>query len=205
MIETTDEWTKNVKRNERIDLSFEVTKIVMKVIAKILFGTDVDNIPQIPYSNPKTGQTTNLSLEEFYFQYTRNEFDGYSDPKGSLLPFLSQYGLIIEPYKSNYKNNRVFAESIRNFMTKTKDTESIYKRLEALGKFTDDAILYDMIMLLFAGFDTLSHLIASSLYQLKSKIFSLIIQFKNVFFIQTQMYLFLDLLFYIYIVKYYYS
>ena len=50
MIATTDEWAKTVNRNQRIDISLEVSRIVFRVIAKILFGDDVDTMPPIPYT-----------------------------------------------------------------------------------------------------------------------------------------------------------
>ena len=99
MIEATDEWAKSVKKNEEIDLSLECSKIIFAVIAKILFGKDVDNMLPIPYISPKTGKTTYLSPWDFYFQYGKDEFDGYTNPKGCFFPFLAKYGLA-EPYWS---------------------------------------------------------------------------------------------------------
>lgn len=61
----------------------------------------------------------------------------------------------------------MFAEALSQFLTKTKDTGSVYKRIEALGKYSKDEILLDMITIIFAGFDTISHLICSALYWLK--------------------------------------
>ena len=77
-----------------------------------------------------------------------------------------KYGLV-EPYKTNLKNNRSFSNAFKNFVLKTKDTESVYKKLESLGKFSQDVLLIDTIMLLFAGFDTLAHFLSSCLYYLK--------------------------------------
>ena len=166
MIETTDEWAKTVNRNQRINISLEVSRIVIRVITKILFGDDVDTIPLIPYISHETGETKNMILEEFYFQYTRDEFNGYISPKGKIFPFLVKYGLV-EPYKSNLKNHESFFDAIRKFVAQTKDTKSVYKRLEALGKFPKEVLVADTVMLLFAGFDTLSHWITSCLFQLK--------------------------------------
>ena len=166
MIATTDEWAKTVNRNQRIDISLEVSRIVFRVIAKILFGDDVDTMPPIPYISYETGETKSMIFEEFYFQYTRDEFDGYLSPKGKFLPFLAKYGLV-EPYKSNLKNHESFFDAIRKFVAQTKDTESVYKRLEAIGKFSQEVLVADTVMLLFAGFDTISHLITSCLFQLK--------------------------------------
>ena len=127
MIETVDKWSKNVKRDQRIDLSLEVTKIVFKIIAKILFGTDLDNMPPIQYKSPKTGENLNLDMGEFFLQYSRDEFEGSLNPKQILLPFISQFALA-EPYKSNKINNRSFFEAIKSFTKVTKDTESVYKK-----------------------------------------------------------------------------
>ena len=66
MLEVVDEWIATVKKDERIDLSLEITKIVFKIITKILFGTDVDKMKPILYLSPKTGKFINMTLEEFY-------------------------------------------------------------------------------------------------------------------------------------------
>ena len=166
MIDATDKCLKSIKRDEQINISFEVTKIIFRIIAKIIFGADVDWMPPIQYTSPKTGETSKLPLEEFYFRYAQDEFDGYMSSKGVLLPLFAKYNLI-EPYKSNYKNNRSLLNSIRDFLATTKDSESVYKRVEALGKFSYEAILNDMVMLLFGGFDTTSHLVWECLYWLK--------------------------------------
>ena len=168
MIATTDEWAKKVNRNQRIDISLEVSRIVFRVIAKILFGDDVDTMPPIPYISYKTGETKSMIFEEFYPHYLRDEFDGYMSPKGKLLPFLAKYGLA-QPYKSNLKNRESLFDAIRKFTAQTKDTESVYKRLEALGKFSKEVLVVDTVMLLIAGFDSTSILITSCLFQLKKK------------------------------------
>ena len=107
MIETVDEWAKNVKRNQKIDLSLEITKIVFKVISKILFGTDLDKMPPIQYKSPKTGEISSMNMDEFYFRYTRDEFDGLSNPKRVIIPFATLLRLV-EPYHTNKINNRSF-------------------------------------------------------------------------------------------------
>ena len=132
-IQTVDEWAKNVKRNIRMDLTLELTKIVFKVIAKILFGTDLDNMPPIQYKSPKTGEILNLDMDEFFLQYSRDEFNGALNPKQILIPFISKFALV-EPYKSNKINNRSFFEAIKSFTKVTKDTESVYKKTRGSWK-----------------------------------------------------------------------
>lgn len=160
MLETTDEWIKSVKRNETLDLSFEMMKIVFKFITKMLFGTDVDQMKPIPYISPKTGKLEDMSLEKFYLTYPRDEFDGYLSFKGIFAPFFEQYG-VSEPYSSNVKNRRALVSELKDFTSKTTDTNSVYKRLEALCNFTQDDLISDASALLFAGFDTITHLVVS--------------------------------------------
>ena len=126
MIETTDEWIKTVKRNEKIDLSFEIMKIVFKFITKMLFGSDVDQMKPIPYISPKTGELEDFSLEKFYLTYPRDEFDGYISLKGIFFPFLERYGLS-EPYQSNLKNRSALFNELKDFTSKTKDKNSVPK------------------------------------------------------------------------------
>ena len=166
MIETTDEWAKSVKRNDLIQISLESAKIVFRVFSKIILGSDVENIPPILYTSPTTGETQNLPLVEFYFRYLKDEFDASFNPKGAIFPFLESFALS-EPFKSNLKNNKSYFDALREFIKMTKDTESVYKRLESQGKFDQDTLLKDTSLLLFAGFDTTSRLISSCLYFLK--------------------------------------
>ena len=123
-------------------------------------------MPHIPYISHETGETKNMIFGDFYSQYIRDEFEGYLSPKGRFLPFLVKHGLM-EPYKTNLKNHESFFNAVRMFASKTKDTESVYKRLEALGKFSQEVLVADTVLLLFTEFDTISHLISSCLFQLK--------------------------------------
>ena len=56
---------------------------------------------------------------------------------------------------------------LTSFTSKSKDTQSVYKQLEALGVIPKEVIINDIVLLLFAGFDTITHLIISCLFQLK--------------------------------------
>ena len=58
-------------------------------------------------------------------------------------------------------------EELTNFTSQSKDTNSIFKQLEALGIFSQEVVINDTLFLLLAGFDTISHLITSCLFQLK--------------------------------------
>ena len=77
MLEIVSDWINTVQKDERIDLSLEITKIVFKIISMILFGTDVDKMKPIPYISSKTGKYVSLTLEEFYTTYPQDEFAGF--------------------------------------------------------------------------------------------------------------------------------
>lgn len=92
--------------------------------------------------------------------------EGYQLPKGKLFPFLSRYSLV-EPYKSNAVNQKAIHDSIRKFLAKSKDEESVYRQILNSGKFNTEEIFYDMSSLLFAGFETTSHAVSTMLYRFK--------------------------------------
>ena len=50
------------------------------------------------------------------------------------------------------------------FLAKSEDDESVYKQVLNLGKFSHDEIIADMMMMLFGGYDTTSHLVTSVIY-----------------------------------------
>ena len=83
-----------------------------------------------------------------------------------VFPFIVKYG-IFEPYRSNNMNRKAAIDELTNFTSQSKDTNSIFKQLEALGIFSQEVVINDTLFLLLAGFDTISHLITSCLFQLK--------------------------------------
>ena len=166
MLDVADEWIKTVKKDERIDLTIEITKIVFKIITKILFGTDVDKIKSIPYLSPKTGKYVNLTLEEFLSTYPHDEFYGFLSVKWMIFPFLVKYGFF-EPYRTNIINKNRIIDELVNFTSQSNDANSIFKQLEGLRKFSKEDLINDTLFLLYAGFDTISHSITSCLFQLK--------------------------------------
>ena len=166
MIEVADEWIANVKKNETIDLTIEMKRITFRVISKILFGTDIDKMEETTYINPYNGEILQLSFEDLYFKYSKDEMESFYLPINRILPFLSRYRLI-NPFKTNFTNNISLKNSLRTFLTKSTDTSSVYMQVNASEKFNSEDVLLDMLGLLFAGFDTSSFGLSSMLYNLK--------------------------------------
>lgn len=89
--------------------------------------------------------------------------DAFYHPLGKLFGFLSTYKLI-EPHKTNVKNYNEIVKTLKEFLAKSTDKKSVYQQLLNSGKLTKEEVFYDTMLLLFAGFDTTSHSIVSTLY-----------------------------------------
>ena len=163
MIKNTDDWAKQLPIGEEIDLSFETSKLTFNIISKILFGRDIDKAANVQYVYPDSGEVKSLSLAEYFIQYVKDELDAYVRPKGHIFPFLMTYKLA-EPYKSNSINHNTLYAAIKEFLSTSKDDQSVYKQIMSQNNFKFDDILYDMMIMLLGGYDTISHLIASILY-----------------------------------------
>lgn len=163
MIDIVDNWAKNVKKNELIDLSFEISRITFRIFSKILFGRDIEKFENIVYKSPDDGSLTELSFEDCYFRYTKDTLAGFHSVKGKLIPGVTKYGWV-EPYKSNLVNQKAVFASIRNFLAKSQDNDSVYRQILDSGKFDKEQIFRDMLALLFGGYDTTAHAVMSTLY-----------------------------------------
>ena len=166
MMKTVDDWSKEVKFNVSLDLSKEMGIITFRIITKILFGNDIDMLGKVKYISPSDHKEEHLILEEFYSKISRDQFIAYLSPKGKIFSFLTKYNLV-EPYKSNVRNITNLINSLREFVKLSSDKESVYHKIMSLKVIDAETVLKDTAFLLFAGFDTTSKSICSTLYLLK--------------------------------------
>ena len=80
-------------------------------------------------------------------------------------PFLKKLK-ITEPFKSNHKNNKSIYSAIAKFLDMSEDDQSVYRQLLNSGQLSKEEVFHDTVFILFAGFDTTSHAICSTLYYL---------------------------------------
>ena len=163
MISTVDEWSKNIKINESIDFTTELKRITFNIITKILFGRDIDKMDKWVYVSPNDGSTTLLNFDDAYFKYTFDELMTAFSLKFRAFPILSKLKMI-EPFKSNNKNNKAIYSALKKFLDMSDDDQSVYRQLLNSGLLSKEEVFHDTILLLFAGFDTTSHGICSALY-----------------------------------------
>ena len=125
MIETVDEWSKNIKLNEKIDFTQELNKITFNIISKILFGRDIYKIEKWEYTSPHDGSVTFLSFVDAYFRHVNDELIASFSLKSIAFSFLKKFR-ITEPFKSNYKNNNSIFSTLAKFLDTSEDSQSVY-------------------------------------------------------------------------------
>ena len=163
MIDVVDDWIRKTPIGEQLNLTNEMNKIVFRIITKILFGRDIDKMENWAFVSSKDNTVSNLSFEESFFRYGREEKEGHFLIRGRVIDLLREKSLI-EPYKTNNRNKHEIDRKLKNFLKFSKDDQSVYKQLVSKNQFTEDKIYNDMMLLLFAGFESTSHAIASSIY-----------------------------------------
>ena len=167
MIKTIDKVLQSCPLNKEIDLTHIFTSTTFEIITKIFFGQDItDKMDKIEYVCPISGKKSMLKFQEFYPKIAVDEFEAYIDPKGKIIPFLAKYKLI-EPFKTNARNVRTCYKALSDYLDTSLDKDSVYYILYSSGKFTKHECVMDALMMLFAGFDTSSHLLSATINLLK--------------------------------------
>jgi cytochrome P450 len=83
--------------------------------------------------------------------------------KSLFLPFLNKYDLSA-PYNINYYNIRSLWKALRSYLDKHEDDDTVYARLIKRENSNKEEIFQDVLSLLFAGHETSSHAIGSTMY-----------------------------------------
>ena len=163
MINTVDNWAKNLPADKVLDIGFEMSRVTFRIISKILFGRDLDKMKKWVYISPFEGYREEMSFEDWYLKYSKDELLIFMSPKRALLPFMYKNRLI-NPFKASRNNKISIDQTLREFLDSSTDDQSIYRQVLNSGKFTKEEVFYDTELLLFAGFDTSSHGITSMIY-----------------------------------------
>jgi cytochrome P450 len=75
---------------------------------------------------------------------------------------------LIEPFKRNTKNTKTLIDTLRKFISDSKDKDSIAKIMfESLDYLTEDQIFNDMVAALIGGAETAAHSLVSCLFFLQ--------------------------------------
>ena len=150
------------------------------IMCKILFGSDFEeNKPNGLYINPETFEESYLGFDEMYYKISRDELRFYTGTVGNLLPTLA-YNNLINPFRTSQKNINEARRVILEFCRNSSDKKSIFNVLKSRSSaefkesdevnqdwISDEECVMDAMLMLFAGYDSVSYSIISLLYQLK--------------------------------------
>ena len=144
-------------------MNIELNKITLRIISKILFGRDFNNINKCTYISPKDHSVQELSFEDCYFKYAKEGFEAQFSLIGNMLPAVANSG-IIDPFKTINQNKQTLEAALEDFWKCSTDPSSTYNRVKASSVFSEFDLFKDMVSLLYAAYDTSSHGIGSTLY-----------------------------------------
>ena len=147
-----------VESGTSVNVIPELFKQNFSILTQILFGRDTKTIMKKlrPYITP-TGECIMLDLCQLFYKTTDAYIDQYLSPLAVLLPFINKYKLV-EPFKTNCKNNETLRQAFREAMMHTRDKTSVLYNLKDALKDTDsETILDDLIGTTMAGIDTSAH------------------------------------------------
>jgi len=155
------------KSGEKYNLLKEMGNTTFEIITVILFGKNVnESIGDLAYTDCITEQIKPLPFDEFYTQLSRDLAQNRFNLLNIFFPFFNTYNLI-RPYSIHKKNIDELWKRLGNYLDKSKDEDSLYYRLVYQQKLEKDKVFHDLLAILFAGHETSSHAISSTLYFLE--------------------------------------
>ena len=96
----------------------------------------------------------------------RDNYEAITNTIGNIFPFLNDYNLI-KPYSTTKKNCDELKRRLIEYLKVADDENSFYSQIKNWDKFTEDELVSDLILLLFAGSDTTNHTLAGMIYFIK--------------------------------------
>ena len=157
----------SLKVGQEVNFSTLAKHISFEILSKQLLGKDYNEIKMdFDYLCSDTKSIIKMSFPSFFMKLLDDELDAYTSPVSKLLKFLADSHLI-EPYKTNYRNNLYLRKRLQELLEASTDTESMYYGLKNLNNVSIEDCIMDLLSLIFAGFDTTSRAICTSLYYLK--------------------------------------
>ena len=166
LVEIIDKTVKTWEKGQEMDFTAVFSSIQFTFTCKMLFGKEFElSFRVLKYKNYK-GEYEDVDMQTMMQNLAMDTYMGLYDSIGKIFPFLNKYNLV-EPYKRTQENIKEFRNTLIEFLASSKDEECYYAQIKNTGKFTEDEMVSDLLLMLFAGSDTTSHATASILYFLK--------------------------------------
>lgn len=156
---TISEWENGTTYN----MLQEYNKITFKIITIILFGKDVnEKLGTLDFVNPDDS-IKKIPFSEFYIKICKDVMSTSQNLIGLFFPIVASMDLV-KPFSTNRKNVDHMQNKLRNYLRDSDDNDSVFSNLVNIEKLDKEEVLQDLLGFLFAGHETSSHLITSSLY-----------------------------------------
>ena len=166
MIDVIREKVETWKEGDKIDWLHEMGDVALKIIVRVMFGKDINNrIPEMNYTK-KNGEVVKMDFYHFFPALMRDYLVAVFEPQNQIFPFLFTKGWLY-PNNINERNWNELRRTVKEFLDKLEDKDSIYRQLIDDEGFNADDIFDDIIGLLHAAHQTSHHTVSSVLYFIK--------------------------------------
>jgi hypothetical protein len=133
-----DSW----KVGEEYNLLTEMANATYEIITVVLFGRNViKDIGNLNYIDSKTMKTTSLEFNEFYTKVSQDVMSTRFMLKSVFFPFLCDYNLT-HPYNVHYKNIVTLWTTLKAYLKKSKDEDSLYNRIMKSGEISEEEVIF---------------------------------------------------------------
>ena len=167
IIQIVNDYIQSFKSGQIVNFSKISKLITFEIISEQILGKDYRDIKiDFEYLCPQSGTISKMSFPQFFLNLLESEFAGFINPKSKLLKFLTDSHLI-EPYKTNYRNNLYLRKRLVDLVEASTDMDSMYNKQKQSGEFSTEEIIMDILTIIFGAYDTTSRSICSNLYFLK--------------------------------------
>ena len=155
------------KENQWLNLNEELSDSTLDIMSSIIFAKNInEKIGSFTYIKPN-GNEVQLEYIKMFKQVIQDNLKSAINPLTFLLPFLEKYSLC-KPFTTIKKNSIELRNKLQKFLDDNPDESSVYEQLVSEYKVDKTQALYDIIILSFAGYDTVSHAICSVIYYMKA-------------------------------------
>ncbi|CAI2364476.1 unnamed protein product [Moneuplotes crassus] len=167
MVKYTAEVLKPLKEGEKQDFIEICNVLTFNIFTSVLFGEDMVGLANKvrPYKNTD-GTTSMLPLRDIMINVFKAYFIQIFHPLSATMKQVADLN-IVNPFKRDHENYLTFMEGIKELYRNCKDETSICKQILKNQKLTESEKIFDLNTFIFAGAETSSHGIVSTLFFMK--------------------------------------
>jgi cytochrome P450 len=129
-----------------------------------LYGDDIHTlVNQLRDFEKPDGTFEKINLCEMKIRCIKSYVMQQFHPFTLMLPFLRNYCLV-QPFKREWNNLQRSFDAVKEIVSKSQDTKSIYHQAKKADLYDDEGLLQEMFTITGAAFQSSSEFICSSLY-----------------------------------------